>query len=430
MAFVNIPPNLQDMFNGIYDRLSKLETGPNQPLYVAEAAQTSAAQGMAEAQAAYAIGVQAQNEATQALIAAQAAYVISSQSLIKSADTITNASNQITGINGNGITVYSGSSSSSGARVVLNSAGLVGYNSSNSPTFAIDASNGNVSMTGALFTGGTISGGSLNINGNAIINTSGYLTATGATITGTITSNAATITGGSLTVGANFQVNTSGVLTASNANISGAITAASGTIGGWTITSTQLYNGSGAFMNASTGNIGGNTITAFSDILSYGTIATTSGAAINAAGAITAGGSATFGSGNIFEFLSSSGNVRVGATYGNSVSGRTMLVSSSGLYGTSASTERKKHNITPYAINADALLQLEPVSFNYIPEIDPDQNPEYGFIAEQADTLGLYPLVGYDKDGEPDYFSYEKLPVFLLQIVKDHEARIKLLEGN
>jgi hypothetical protein len=37
-------------------------------------------------------------------------------------------------------------------------------------------------MTGALFTGGTISGGSLNINGNAIINTSGFLTATGATI--------------------------------------------------------------------------------------------------------------------------------------------------------------------------------------------------------------------------------------------------------
>jgi hypothetical protein len=48
-------------------------------------------------------------------------------------------------------------------------------------------------MTGASFTGGTIYGGTLNINGNAIIDASGYLTAYGATITGSIT--ASTITG-------------------------------------------------------------------------------------------------------------------------------------------------------------------------------------------------------------------------------------------
>ncbi len=107
-----------------------------------------------------------------------------------------------------------------------------------------------------------------------------------------------------------------------------------------------------------------------------------------------------------------------------------MIVSSAGLYGTSASTERIKHNIRPYAINKDVLLQLEPVMFNYIESIDEDQNPEYGFIAEDADRLGLYELVGYDKDGLPDYFAYEKLPVFLLQVIKDQEARIKILEGK
>lgn len=428
MAFVNLPPNLQDIFSGIYDRLSKLETGPNQAMYTAEAAQGSAAQGMAEAQAAYALGVQAQNEATQALIQAQASYALSSQALIKDANTITNASNQLTGINGNGITVYSGSSATSGARVVLNSLGLAGYNSSGTATFSILASTGAVSTNGAIFTSSTISGGSLNINGNAIIDSSGYLTAYGATIQGTITSNAATITGGSLTVGANFQVNTSGVLTASNANISGAITAASGTIGGWSISSTRLYSGASE-MNASTGSANFTSLTV-GGITSTGAINTT-GAAINSGANLTAVGSATFGqAAGLFEFLSSSGNVRVSATYGQTASGRAMQVTSSGLYGTTASTERKKHNIAPFAIDMSALLQLEPVSFNYLESIDEEQNPEYGFIAEDADRLGLYPLVGYDKDGLPDYFAYEKLSVFLLQVVKDHEARIKLLEGN
>jgi len=428
MAFVNLPPNLKDMFYSITDRVSKLETQPNQAMYTAVAAEQEAAQGVQQAQAAYAIGVQAQNEASQALIQAQAAYALGSQSLIKSANTITNAQNQITGINGNGITVYSGGSATSGARVVLNSAGLAGFNSGGTATFAIDASNGNVSTNGAIFTSSTISGGSLNINGNAIIDTSGYLTATGATITGTITSSAATITGGSLTVGANFQVTTAGVLTCTNANLTGQVTAASGTIGGWSLSSTRLFSGASE-LNASNGNAVLSAVTV-SSLTSNGTISTGTNQLISSGGNLSVNGSITAGSGGLFEFLSSSGNVRVSSTYGQAVSGRAMQISSAGLYGTTASTERKKHNIKPYAINKDVLLQLEPVMFNYIESIDEDQNPEYGFIAEDADRLGLYELVGYDKDSLPDYFAYEKLPVFLLQVIKDQEARIKILEGK
>lgn len=428
MAFVNIPPNFQDIFKSITDRVAKLETGPNQAMYEADAAQQTAAQGIAQAQAANALGVQALAEASQALIQAQGAYAISSQSLIKSANTITNAQNQITGINGNGITVYSGTSASSGARVVLNSAGLVGYNSSNAATFAIDATNGNVSMTGALFTGGTISGGSLNINGNAIINSSGFLTATGATITGTITSSNATITGGSLTVGANFQVTSAGVLTCTNANLTGSITASSGAIGGWTIGATRLFSGASE-LNASNGNAVLSAVTVTS-LTSSGTISTGTNQNISSGGGLTVQGSITAGSGGLFEFLSTSGNIRVGSTYGNAVSGRTMLVSTSGLYGTSASTLRKKHNIEDYEINKDALLALDVKKFNYLEDIDPLQRDEFGFIAEQAEQYGLLELVQYDKDGLVDYFDYTRLPIFLFQIVKEQEARIKALEGK
>jgi hypothetical protein len=438
MAFVNLPPNLQDIFYSITDRVSKLESGPNQAMSYAVTAQATSAQGLSEAAAAYAVGIQAQAQATQALIQAQASYALSSQSLIKSANTITNASNQITGINGNGITVYSGASANSGARVVLNSAGIAGYNSANTATFAIDSANGNVSITGALFTGGTISGGSLNIAGNCTINSSGLLTAYNATIQGNITSGNATITGGSLTVGPNFQVNSSGVLTASNAFINGNITAtsgtftgtinaASGTIGGWTIGSTFLQSGTSS-MSSSTGNAAFNNITAFGTLSATGVTQLSS--TLYVGSTLTVNSSATFGTSLQFRFFSSTGNLGVDGTYSNSVSGRTMLVSSGGIYGTSASTERKKQNILPYKINANALLQLEPMSFNYIESVDEEQNPEYGFIAEDADRLGLFELVGYDKEGLPDYFAYEKLPVFLLQVIKDQEARIKILEGK
>jgi hypothetical protein len=145
----------------------------------------------AAAQAAAAV---AQAEAATALAAAGTAYSAAIGSLQPSANTIVNASNQMTAIAANGITVYSGASASSGARVVLNSAGLAGFNSGGTATFSISASTGAAVFSGSV-TGSTITGGTLNIGGNAIIDSSGYLTATGATITGTITATSGTFTG-------------------------------------------------------------------------------------------------------------------------------------------------------------------------------------------------------------------------------------------
>ena len=197
MAYTNLPPSLQDIFYKIQDRVSKLETGPNSAQYTADAAATDATQAL--------------SDAAIALAQASAAYTLAGTAIQGSTNTILNASNQMTAINGNGITIYSGASSTTGARVVLNSDGIAGFNSSGSSTFAIDATNGNVSITGASFTSGTIYGGSLNINGNCVINTSGFLTATGATITGTLTS-------------------------------------ANGSIGGWTLASDGLYSGASTYL--------------------------------------------------------------------------------------------------------------------------------------------------------------------------------------
>ena len=134
--------------------------------------------------------------------------------------------------------------------------------------------------------------------------------------------------------------------------------------------------------------------------------------------------------GSLFEFLSSSGNVRVSQTYSQSVSGRAMQISSAGLYGTTASTRRKKHEIASYTIDSAALLNLDVKTFKYIPEIDAAQDVQYGFIAEEAQELGLDELIQYDSTGVPDYFAYEKLPIFLLQLIKELKAEIDQLKGE
>jgi hypothetical protein len=77
-----------------------------------------------------------------------------------SASSIVNpTTKQLTAIDTAGITVYSGSSATSGARVAMNSLGIAAYNSSNVPTFSIEASTGNAYFKGEIqSSSGTIGG--------------------------------------------------------------------------------------------------------------------------------------------------------------------------------------------------------------------------------------------------------------------------------
>jgi hypothetical protein len=248
-----------------------------------------------------------------------------------------------------------------------------------------------------------------------------------------------------------FRVTPAGVLTATGATISGAITATSGsftgsltstsgTVGGFTLSPTSIFSGTDLVIE-NTGQItGGNSSTLFYGFVNIGGGAATGHRLIVAGtsalngntgvlGNLSVTNSATFGAvTQQFEFLSSTGNVRVASTYGNSVSGRSMQISSAGLYGTTASTLRKKHDIESYKINSSALLGLDVKTFKYKPEIDPDQTIQYGFIAEDAEALGLDELIQYDSTGIPDYFAYEKLPIFLLQLIQEQDASIKSLK--
>jgi hypothetical protein len=161
----------------------------NAPATTEQLSTTSASAAQAQADAA-----QAMADAAVALANANTAYNTAVNSLQASAYAIQNpTTKQLTAIDATGLTVYV-NSPTSGPRVVLNSLGLAGFSSSGE-TFSISASTGAAVFRGNITTGATITGGTMNIGGNAIIDSSGYLTATGATITGTITATSGTFTG-------------------------------------------------------------------------------------------------------------------------------------------------------------------------------------------------------------------------------------------
>lgn len=343
---------------------------------------------------ALASAIAAQADATTALANAATAYSTAVGSLQPSASTIVNASNQMTAISTNGITVYSGSSSSSGARVVMNSLGIAGYDSGGSATFSISASTGAAVFSGSV-TGSTITGGTLNISGNCIINSSGYLTATGATITGNITATSGSFTGD--------------------------LYSSTGTIAGWTINSNSIYSGTGAFMRSDTGNIGGNTVTAFSNILSYGQILTTgSGSYIEAGGYVRANGE-LYAAGH--GTTSSAANGYVFSTGGR-------------VARSTASSERYKEDIVDLVsideLNPKKLLDLPVRAFRYKTEALSATDDRFGmlipgFIAEEVDAI--YPIAA-DYINGPESWNDRIMVPALLSLIQDLYKEVAILKGN
>jgi hypothetical protein len=242
---------------------------------------------------------------------------------------------------------------------------------------------------------------------------------------GTIT--ASNITAGTITT---TQLAT-GTLSATNISTgtlsaSVALTAQSGTIGGWNISTDKIYTGTVSSPNQAIYSAGG---ALFTGTTTCSALGVNSNLTVGGTGTVT--GDFTHGSSNQFLYLAASGTLRSAYTYGKAVTtARAMQINSAGDFGTTASTRRKKHEIQPYNINLNALLQLEVKSFKYLEEIDPTQTVQHGFIAEEAQALGLDELIQFDKDGIPDYFAYEKLSTFLLSLVQDLSKRVAELEAR
>jgi hypothetical protein len=413
---------------------------------------TAAAAATAASEAATAL-----SNAAAAQTTANAAAALSATSLQVSTNTIVNSNNQMTAINGNGITVYAGSSPTSGARVVLNSSGIAGFNSAGTSTFAVDATNGNVSVTGVINANSGYFGSPT--NGWSISSTG---------LTGVGTGN---ITGGSIV--ASTFTSTGGVFSVSSA---GFLTATSGVIGGWSISSTTLSKTSGTktmTLNSSTAILSISDTSG--DTLGGGGITITSSGVTGSYGAraLTFGGTVAFsndGSGNAFVQAGSNNTIRLspnGGTYNNtypvvvegvldvfsrlnvggvvfftglstSTAATNLRIGANGqILQVVPSSERFKENIvnldTVFDLDPKKLLNLPVRAFTYKQEYLSENDDRFdvmipGFIAEEVDSI--YPIAAdYDGDGPKSWNDRLMIPG-LLALIQDLYKEIELLKGE
>jgi hypothetical protein len=395
----------------------------------------------------------AQSTATTALANAATAYSAAIASLQPSANTIVNASNQITAINGNGITVYSGASATTGARVVLNSAGLAAFNSSNVATFSLTASTGAAVFSGSV-TGATITGGTLNIAGNAIIDGSGLLTATGATITGTINATA----GYFGTASNGYSISSAGLTSVGTTAITG------GTIQTSTGSSAVILNGaSNALQFRVASAISGNIVPLGTAgiLMHYGATPDTTGTTYPKV-QLSFAAALLQGSASYYVQSTNSGNSALGefrcfntlivdssATFNSTMFAPNLTTSSAGvnlrvatgsigeIQETSASSIRFKENVigveTVFDIDPKKLLELPVRAFTYKEGYLAENDDRVGimlpgFIAEEVDAI--YPVAAdYGQEG-PHSWNERFIIPGMLALIQDLYKEVQTLKGE
>ena len=106
--------------------------------------------------------------------------------------------------------------------------------------------------------------------------------------------------------------------------------------------------------------------------------------------------------------------------YGVAVTGSQMVVNSSGKLGIAGSSARFKEAIKPMDKASEAILSLEPVTFHYKQELDPDAIPQFGLVAEQVEKVNP-DLVVRDAEGKAYSVRYEAVNAMLLnEFLKEH----------
>ena len=69
---------------------------------------------------------------------------------------------------------------------------------------------------------------------------------------------------------------------------------------------------------------------------------------------------------------------------------------------------------------SEAILSLQPVTFRYKQELDPDGVPQFGLVAEQVEKVNP-DLVVRDEDGKVNTVRYEAVNAMLLnEFLKEH----------
>jgi hypothetical protein len=97
-----------------------------------------------------------------------------------------------------------------------------------------------------------------------------------------------------------------------------------------------------------------------------------------------------------------------------------VIVNTSGKLGTVVSSQRIKDNVQPMDRASEAILALQPVTFHYKKELDPDGIPQFGLVAEEVEKVNP-DLVARDVDGKAYTVRYEAVNAMLLnEFLKEH----------
>jgi len=105
--------------------------------------------------------------------------------------------------------------------------------------------------------------------------------------------------------------------------------------------------------------------------------------------------------------------------------GTDVVVDANGVLLKKSSSIRYKQNIRRLDSTPDQILQLNPVRFDWKTTGETD----IGLIAEEVEKA-VPDLVIYDQEGKPDAVKYDKMTVYLLQVVKAQQEQIDVLKAK
>jgi len=112
----------------------------------------------------------------------------------------------------------------------------------------------------------------------------------------------------------------------------------------------------------------------------------------------------------------------ISGIYNVAVSGLNVVIGSSGQLGTTASSARYKEAIQPMNEASEAILSLQPVTFRYKKNFDPNAIPQFGLVAEQVEKVDP-DLVARDEEGKAYSVRYEAVNAMLLnEFLKEHST--------
>lgn len=94
---------------------------------------------------------------------------------------------------------------------------------------------------------------------------------------------------------------------------------------------------------------------------------------------------------------------------------------STGEIGYDNSSRRFQINIQTLEDDWHKLFKVRPVTYN--PPGSPDYQ-EFGYVAEEVDSVGLSNLVEYDQEGIPDDVKYDRIVIYLTEIIKKQQKSI------